>query len=125
MANLVTFTGISGQQYRYQVCQRNVAWRAVPGNYIFAHQVDGEWVVDYVGETSDLSTRFGAHHKLALAFTDSATHILAHINNGGDAARRAEEEDLIAAYQPRHNQQDLAPRMPPSLHGLFGRRAVA
>ncbi len=106
----IRFTGVSGKTYLYQECAQTSFWRKVPGNYAF---LDVENGVVYLGETKDFSDRRPgpSHEKWALAKRYDAVKVVAHENNAGEAARKAEEADLIAAYDPPANQQ-LRPKRP-------------
>ena len=98
--------GNSGTAYTYYIYKLPTrSWKAEPGNYIFAKVVDGKWRAIYAGETSDLSSRFTGHHQQACIDRNGATHIHAHINRGGDQARRDEERDVRLRYSPPCNQQ--------------------
>ena len=103
MAN-IQLIGASGQVYLYQECDLYGVWNPVPGNYAF---LDNSNVVDYLGQTNDLSKRKPGptHETWALAQRFGATKVVARVNTGGEAARKAEEADLIAAYDPPANKQ--------------------
>ena|SRR5256885_7596866 len=107
LSDTCTWTGISGNKYGYTVYDpATTTWNDVPGNYIFAHQLStGRWTADYIGETQSFKDRFSNHEKWPCAKRHGATHIHAHVNNGGQAARQAEESDLIASNNPPCNDQ--------------------
>lgn len=114
MTRSVTLTGLSGNQYQYEVYDTNVTWNPVPGNYVLAAHVGQtllteEWTPIYIGETGNFATRRpgSSHEKWAEAQRYGATHVMAHRNDGGEAARKAEETDLIRAYSPPANSQGL------------------
>ena len=104
MAQAQTWTGKSGRDYTHWVYPYPLGqtFDPVPGNYVFARVVEGKWSAVYIGQTADLSGRFNDHHKMQCILT-RATHIHAHGNDGGEQARRDEEEDLIANYNPPCN----------------------
>jgi hypothetical protein len=83
-----------------------LAWNEVPANYCFA-KIQGMLSVAplYFGQTNNLAERMANHNKLTLAAAYGATIVLAHVNQGGEAARKAEEKDLIQAYNPPANIQ--------------------
>ena len=61
-------TGASGQTYDFEVYDLNDDFNAVGAVYTITHRArneDGGYshTVIYIGETSDLSTRFDDHHK--------------------------------------------------------------
>jgi hypothetical protein len=100
----VTWQGASGTRYTYYAYPIGTTFLPGPGNYCFAKVgADGRWAALYFGQTGDLSDRFESHHKADCARRRGATHIHAHVNDGGEASRLREEADLIAAYKPPCN----------------------
>jgi hypothetical protein len=100
----IDWAGKSGAIYRYWIYPFWPTYYAKAGNYIFAKQTSpGYWLPIYIGETGDLSERFDNHHKLANAKRAGATHIHSHVNAGGAQARRDEESDLVARWNPPCN----------------------
>ena len=103
-AQTIDWPGKSGKTYRYWIYPLPPNFTANPGNYIFAHETTStKWSPIYVGETEDLSERFDNHHAKECIERQGATHIHAHINNNGQTARRAEEADIIARWNPPCN----------------------
>lgn len=99
----VTLQGASGKVYSYWFYPLGTQLKAAGGNYAFAYRDRfGRWVILYVGQTNDLSSRFDDHHKLPLARYFGATHLLAHLN-ANELARLSEERDLIRQLAPRCN----------------------
>lgn len=105
MAVEVTWYGRSGTGYTYTVYAPDGNWNDVPGNYIFARTTPGGWEAIYIGETDSFKNRpMGpGHAKWDCAKRHRVTHIHAHTNNGGQAARRGEEADLLASRNPACN----------------------
>jgi hypothetical protein len=100
------WTGKSGQQYTYEIYLIAQTFREVPGNYIFAKEVaPGRWEPTYIGQTENLNQRLGNHEKEACSKRNGATHIHAHVTNGGEAVRRSEERDLLLVYTTPCNEQ--------------------
>ncbi|MEK7215816.1 MAG: GIY-YIG nuclease family protein [Chloroflexota bacterium] len=99
----ITLTGRSGKRYTYQLFSLATTFKAAPGNYFFGKVAAGLVTVLYVGQTSDLDTRFDNHHKRGCAQRHGMTNIGAHLTPGGESVRLAEEADLIAAYNPPCN----------------------
>lgn len=100
----VDWTGASGQKYRYSIYSIGTSFKALPGNYIFSKVTEAnKWRAIYIGETSDLSTRFDSHHKMPCIQRNGATHIMVHVNDSGERARRAEEADLLGNRTPACN----------------------
>jgi hypothetical protein len=102
--NTVVWVGLSGATYTHWVYPLGTPLNAQPGNYCFArHLGQGRWEPLYFGQTGDLSERFDYHHKMGCAKRNGATHIHAHVNNGGEQARLREEADLVNRYRPTCN----------------------
>ncbi len=100
----INWPGQSGFEYLYEVYPIGTLFKESPGNYMFAKQTSpGYWVPCYVGQTENLNQRLGNHEKEAPARRNGATHIHAHLNNGGETSRRAEEIDLIRRWNPPCN----------------------
>ena len=101
----VTWTGKSGTGYEYEVHpMEGTTWSTKAGNYIFAKRNSvGRWVALYIGETSNFAERLPSHEALPCVLAYGGTHIHAHVNNGGQVARRVEERDLIENYSPPCN----------------------
>ncbi len=100
----IEWAGASGQNYKYSIYPMGTSFKALPGNYIFGKATSAnKWRAIYVGETSDLSERFDSHHKMPCIKRNGATHIMVHVNNGGEQARRSEEADLLANRSPACN----------------------
>jgi hypothetical protein len=100
----IDWTGQSGAAYRYHVYPTGTQFSAKPGNYCFAKEVSpGRYVPLYFGQTGNLSERFDSHHKMPCARAHGVTHIMAHLNESGEAARLREESDLVAKWKPACN----------------------
>ena len=112
--NGVFLTGASGKEYFYTPYPWATRWHADPANYAFGWQEGetGDWRIAYVGETASLFHRMRSHGQWEAARKLGATHVLVNLNAGGQAARRAEEQDLIAKLQPALNSQHLKPSRP-------------
>jgi hypothetical protein len=95
--------GVSGFSYAYEVLSLNSDWNDVAGNYIFARTTSQGWIACYIGETDSFKNRLPNHEKRPCAVGQGATHIHAHVNKGGQLARKAEEADLIPHYRPPCN----------------------
>jgi hypothetical protein len=109
--NGIFLTGVSGKAYFYTPYLWVTRWHPDPANYAFGWQ-DGEtgtWRVAYLGETASLSHRMRNHGQWEAAAKLGCTHVLVNLNAGGQRTRRAEEQDLIAKYQPTLNSQHLKP----------------
>jgi hypothetical protein len=100
----VSWPGQSGKEYPYQVYPIGASFQPMPGNYIYAKQSeDGSWIPLYVAQTRNLNQRLENFEKQNLAIQNGATHIFVHISNEGQAARCAEERDLILCWKPPCN----------------------
>lgn len=97
----IKWEGKSGSTYGYWIYPLGKDFNDQPGNYIYAKQTEpGRWRPLYIGQTSSLKDRLADHEKEACATRNGATHIHAHVNSGGEAARRTEESDLIEKWSP-------------------------
>jgi hypothetical protein len=97
----IKWEGASGALYTYWIYPLGIALNAKAGNYAFAKETKpGYFVPLYFGETGDLATRFDSHHKIDCAKQNGATHVHAHLNEGGDDQRRNEESDLVKKWSP-------------------------
>ena len=105
-APTIMWPGQSGKQYQYWIYLIGTSFKEEPGNYIFAKETStGRWTPCYIGQTENLNQRLGDHEKEACAERHGATHIHVRLNNGGKAARCAEEADLIKKWKPPCNEQ--------------------
>ena len=102
-----TFHGRSGKPYDFNVWPMNQPFNAVAAVYAvtrryqkaeggFSHEII------YVGETEDLSERFGNHHKSNCFVKKNANCICTHRDDDGDS-RLGKEEDLIQKHDPPCN----------------------
>jgi hypothetical protein len=102
----IDWTGKSGKSYKYWIHKIGTTFQAVAGNYVFSKETKpGYWAAIYIGETSDLSSRFDDHHQQKCIDKNGATHVHVHSNSAGADARRAEECDIIARWNPTCNEQ--------------------
>ena len=103
----ITWKGKSGTEYKYSIHAIGTSFKDQPGNYMFIKETQpGRFRPIYIGETGSLADRLNepdSHHKRPCTKREGATHVCAHINKGGEKARRDEESDLVAAYQPPCN----------------------
>ena len=100
----IEWAGSSGTKYKYWIHKIGTDFNAKPGNYCFAKESSpGRWTPLYFGQTGDLSERFDDHHKMGCAKRNGATHIHAHVSEGGERARLDEESDLIKKWNPTCN----------------------
>jgi hypothetical protein len=100
-STMISWEGQSGKQYQYEIFPIDTAFRALPGNFIYAHQSeDGNWVPIYIAQTRDMHQRLEGHVSMDDAIANGATHIHAHYCEKGQAARCSEERDLILRWQP-------------------------
>jgi hypothetical protein len=105
----IIFTGYSGRKYNYLIPQigPGFSWLHQSGNYAFV-RIAGLVHPLYFGECEDFATRGmpPAHERWAEAVQKyGATHLLSHLTPGPELTRKAEEKDLIAAYNPPMNVQ--------------------
>ena len=101
---LIRWAGQSGNQYQYEVHPIETGFKALPGNFIYAKQVEGgDWIPVYIAQTRDLHQRLEGHVSVDDAIAHGATHIHVHYCTTGQAARCTEERDLIQRWQPECN----------------------
>lgn len=116
----LTLTGLSDKPYDFDRANPQGTWKAVPGNYAM---VDSRGRPVYIGQTGDFSERKPgpAHERWDEARRLGAVAVYAHANWAGEQARKAEEADLIAAYDPPLNKRNrLATNRPePGRGGLL------
>ena len=101
----IIWKGKSGKEYKYWIYPLGTSFDAVAANYIYSRETSpSNWSCIYVGETENLKERpLEGHHKETCIRGMGATHIHAHTNSAGQAARRAEEADIIENYSPDCN----------------------
>jgi hypothetical protein len=93
--------GQSGKEYPYEVHPIDTAFKALPGNFIYAKQCeDGTWIPIYIAQTRDLHQRLEGHVTVEEAMTNGATHVHVHYCTTNQAARCTEERDLILRWHP-------------------------
>lgn len=101
----VMWPGDTGLCYRYEIYPLGATLAARPGNYIFAKELTPHnWTPVFVGETDDMSLRFDTHPRRECIARNGATHIHAHINDGGDEARRDEKCAIWRRFNPPCNE---------------------
>ena len=101
MTDTIKLTGKSGTTYTHFIYPISQAFEAESGNYAFLKRnASGRYGVIYVGETKDLSERFGDHHKMPCIKGAGATHLCVHVNDNGKDNRLREESDLVQNYNP-------------------------
>jgi hypothetical protein len=97
----IRWPGQSGKEYQYEIHPIDTAFKALPGNFIYAKQSeDGNWVPIYIAQTRDMHQRLEGHVSMDDAIANGATHIHAHYCTVGQAARCTEERDLVLRWQP-------------------------
>lgn len=97
----IRWLGQSGNGYQYEIHPVDIAFRPLPGNYIYAKQSeDGSWIPIYIAQTRDLHQRLEGHVTLGDAIANGATHVHVHYSTAGQGARCTEEHDLILRWQP-------------------------
>jgi len=103
MSNLGTIeiTGKSGTEYKFLLYAVGQRFKALGAVYVMlALETKGAspWYrYVYVGETGDLSTRFGSHHKQECFDKEGVDHIGVHLDSS-EKSRKSKESDLLDAY---------------------------
>jgi hypothetical protein len=104
-SDLVNWPGQSGKEYPYTVYPLDTQFQTLPGNFIYARQAeDGSWVPIYIAQTRNLRQRLEGHVTVEDAIQSGATHIHAHYDTVGQAARCNEEHDLVLRWKPVRNE---------------------
>ena len=71
--------------------------------YLFTKRIlkDGQYVHDYIylGETSDISTRYGNHHKRRCIMSHGSNCIGFFFTDANDDERKAMEKDILEANE--------------------------
>ena len=105
MASTCDWTGASGTNYTYYICELPATLKDALGNYIFSKRnSENRWVPICIGE-GNLEDRVssGDHHQSACIARKGATHVHAHLT-GDKEDSQSEEADLLGrytnAYQP-------------------------
>ena len=92
---------LPGTEYLYEIYPIRTPFKPVSGNYIYAKQSeDNNWIPIYIAQTRDLHQRLEGHVTLDDAMANGATHVHVHYDTAGQAARHAEERDLLLRWQP-------------------------
>lgn len=96
-----SWVGQSGTHYPYEIHPLDAQFQAVPANYIYAKQLeDRTWEPIYIAQTRALKQRLEGHVGVEDARRQGATHIHVHLSTTGQAARCAEEHDLVNQWHP-------------------------
>jgi excinuclease UvrABC nuclease subunit len=100
----IDWIGQSGSTYTHHIYPIDTNFKDAPGNYVFAKESSPRhWTPLYIGQTKNLGDRLSHHEKENRSRREGATHIHAHVNSGGEAARLVEEKDLISKWKPPCN----------------------
>jgi len=101
---IIMWPGASGKEYKYWIYPIGTAFKAVPGNYIFAKQTKpNTWTPVYVGETDNLDERLANHEKMPCVKRNGGTHVHAHACSDSVPIRQAEEADIMEKFKPTCN----------------------
>ena len=105
MADTIDWPGQSGTTYTYWFASEmeNPSMKNESGNYMFVKEVSDGWIPVYIGETGNLDERLTNHPELPCVRSNNGTRLMAHTTPAGQAARKAEESDLIARWNPPCN----------------------
>lgn len=110
----MTLLGASGKSYIFNLygyssfSQLNNAFKPLAAIYVFSQRYLEDNVyrhsLIYLGQTSDLSTRYDNHHKEADITAHFGNCIWIHVFSGTDEEREEAEKDLLASYDFPCNQ---------------------
>lgn len=103
----IRWTGASGRRYGYWIYPIDAHFRKIAGNVVLARQNEsGEWEPLYVGDTRDFDEGFADSDKEECARRHGATHVHVHFSSPSWQIRKAESEDIVAAWKPVCNVAD-------------------
>lgn len=105
----IFITGASGAEYKLWAHPIGTRFIAERGIYAMCRRGRDGWLVQYVGQATDLDSRVGAglrqHHKFGAARALGATHIAAVAFKCDHDALCRIEHDIIQGIQPPLNQK--------------------
>jgi len=102
---VMEWPGQSGRRYKYWVYKIGTKFKETPANYMFARETAPlTFAPVYVGQTSDLSVGLDDNQRTPCIREFGATHVHAHANSRGEAARLEEEADLMGMWDPICNK---------------------
>jgi len=97
----IDWLGQSGKTYRYWFSPFTDSFKDEGGNYMFVRPLqNGNYLPVYIGVADSLRDRLSNHERLDEAKRVGATYVMTHTTPAGEATRLAEEQDLIAYWQP-------------------------
>jgi hypothetical protein len=106
-SDYIDWNGATGAAYRYWFLETPKSPSSIKdegGNYAFVKQLsNGTFVPLYFGVADSLRNRIPNHDRWNDALRAGATHVMAHTTQAGEAARIAEERDLIRGWNPPLN----------------------
>lgn len=109
MASLgkATFTGKTGNLYRFRVFPLNTRFRRIGGIYLIAYRSHSKQgghrhKILYIGNTEDFSQPFEKHGKAQYLMRLGANCICVQ-SDPSEKSRSGKEQDLIAAFGPACN----------------------
>lgn len=107
----IYWEGKSGREYRFWIHRIGTHFNDEPGNFIYAREVEPDaWEAVYMGHTPSLQDRLADAATEACAKRHGATHVHVHTTPGPESRRNAEQEDLIARWNPSCNQTETPSR---------------
>ncbi len=98
----LTLTGVSKTQHKFEVYPIGTNFSPVGAVYAITrravnlNQVSNHTPI-YIGETGDLSTRFGSHHKQECFDQNNANCVSVH-RDDNEGSRLAKEYDILNNY---------------------------
>ncbi len=102
--DVIDWPGKSGNSYRYWFSAFTDTFKDEGGNYMFVKQIpNGNYLPVYIGQADSLRKRLSNHERFDEAKRLGATIVMTHTTPAGEAARLAEEADLIAYWQSALN----------------------
>jgi hypothetical protein len=102
----IQWRGESGEEYTYYIWPRgSQVEQGPPGNFLHVKETEeGILVPVYIGQTEDLNRRLLSEEMQKCVNTNGATQLHLHASFKGEAARMAEQADLMARWKPVCNR---------------------
>ncbi len=95
----ILLKGSSGISYNFDVYPWRAPFKSLGAVYAVLNRNANNYSTLYIGQTSDLSTRFENHHKQGCFDRNGKTHIGIHLDSSA-ASQLAKERDLVVNYNP-------------------------
>ena len=99
----ITLTGRSGTSYPFTVFPWGTEFNPVGGLYAALVAQNNRYVVEYIGQTKDLSSRPEDHHRESDFMRRRVCYVAVH-GEANQQNRLAKEADLVSGIRPPLNR---------------------